>query len=295
MFGFMERQKADHHIATMARTLGVSRSGLYARRTRPKTLRAMEDEVLLDMIMRIHADSRGTYGAPRIQAELRIAHGIGSSRRRVARSMRQGGLRGVSRRRLHRPPTTVRDEGAAPARDLVRRDFHATAPNLLWLADITYVPTLEGFLYLACVLDACTRRCVGWAMRDTLATEIVTAALDMAILRARPAAGLIHHSDHGSQYTSTVFGQRCQEAGIIPSMGTVGDAYDHALAESFFATLECELIDREHFRARDEARTKIFDYLETWYNPRRRHSALDYLSPMDYERRWQETSSMRSL
>lgn len=295
MFGFMERQKADHHIATMTRVLGVSRSGIYARRRRPKSLRAMEDEVLADMVATIHQESRGTYGAPRIQAELQLAQGIACSRQRVARIMRQEGLRGVSRRRLHRPATTVRDERAAPARDLVRRDFHAAAPNQLWVADITYVPTLEGFLYLACVLDVCTRRCVGWAMRDTLAAEIVTAALDMAVLRARPAAGLVHHSDHGSQYTSTVFGQRCQEAGITPSMGTVGDAYDNALAESFFATLECELIDRETFRTRAEGRTKVFDYLETWYNPRRRHSALDYVSPLEYERRYQETSGGRSV
>ncbi len=295
MYGFMARQKASHHIVTMTRVLGVSKSGFYARRRRPKTLRAMEDEVLADMITRIHTESRGTYGAPRIQAELRIAHGISSSRRRVARLMRQEGLRGVSRRRLHRPTTTVRDAGATPARDLVQRDFQATQPNVLWVADITYVPTCEGFLYLACVLDVCTRRCVGWAMRDTLATEIVTAALDMAIRRTRPAAGLIHHSDHGSQYTSTVFGQRCQEAGIIPSMGTVGDAYDNALAESFFATLECELIDREKFVTRGEARTKIFDYLETWYNPRRRHSSIDYLSPMEFERRCQGASSAPSV
>ncbi len=295
MFGFVERQRADHHIATMTRVLGVSKSGFYARRRRAKSLRAMEDEVLADMIERIHRESRGTYGAPRVQAELAIAHGIGCSRRRVARIMRQQGLRGVSRRRPHRPITTARDEHAIPARDLVQRDFHATAPNLLWVADITYVPTCEGFLYLACVLDVCTRRCVGWAMRDTLASEIVTAALDMAILRARPAAGLIHHSDHGSQYTSTVFGQRCQEAGIIPSMGTVGDAFDNALAESFFATLECELIDREILSTRDEARTKIFDYLETWYNPRRRHSALEYLSPIEYERRYEEKSNAPSV
>ena len=295
MFGFAERQKADHHIATMTRVLGVSRSGLYARRTRPKSLRAMEDEVLRDMITTVHADSRGTYGAPRIRAELAIAKGIRSSRRRIARLMRQAGLQGVSRRQPHHPTTTVRDEAARPARDLVQRDFHATRPNVLWVADITYVPTLEGFLYLACVLDVCTRRCLGWAMRDTLATEIVTAALDMAILRARPGPGLIHHSDHGSQYTSYVFGQRCQEAGIVPSMGTVGDAFDNALAESFFATLECELIDRQEFVTREEARTKIFDYLETWYNPRRRHSALDYLSPMEFERRCQDTSSAPSV
>ncbi len=294
MFGFMERQKAQHHIVTMTRVLDVSKSGFYARRRRPKSLRAMEDEVLTAMITRIHQDSRQTYGAPRIRAELELAHGIGCSRRRVARIMRQEGLRGVSRR-AGRPITTVRDRSATPARDLVQRDFHAARPNVLWVADITYVPTLEGFLYLACVLDACTRRCVGWAMRDTLATEIVTAALEMAVLRARPEPGLVHHSDHGSQYTSTVFGQRCQEAGIVPSMGTVGDCFDNAMAESFFATLECELIDREMFATRDRARTKIFDYFETWYNPRRRHSALEYLSPMEYERRYQEKSGVTSV
>ncbi len=293
MFGFMERQKASHHIATMARTLAASASGFYARRRRPRSLRSLADEVLADMITKIHRESRGTYGAPRVQAELRIAHDIRCSRKRIARIMRQQGLQGVSRRRGVR--TTIRDEHATPAPDLVGRDFHATAPNVLWVADITYVPTLQGFLYLACVLDVCTRRCVGWAMRTTLASEIVTAALDMAIRRTRPAAGLIHHSDHGSQYTSFVFGQRCQEAGIVPSMGTVGDAYDNALAESFFATLECELIDRECFETREIARTKIFDYLETWYNPRRRHSSIDYLSPMDYERRCQEASSASSV
>ncbi len=289
MFGFMARQKASFHIATMARVFGVSKSGFYARRRRPRSLRALANEVLADMITTIHQESRGTYGAPRVQAELRIAQGVHCSRKRIARIMRQQGLQGVSRRRSIR--TTVRDETATAAPDLVRRDFRATRPNKLWVADITYVPTLQGFLYLACVLDACTRRCVGWAMRTTLATEIVTAALDMAILRTRPAAGLIHHSDHGSQYTSTVFGLRCQEAGIVPSMGTVGDAYDNALAESFFATLECELIDREIFRTRDDARTKVFDYLETWYNPRRRHSALEYLSPMEFERRCQQTTA----
>jgi len=293
MFGFMERQKASHHITTMARVLSVSASGLYARRTRPRSLRSLADEVLADMITRIHTESRKTYGAPRVQAELRIGHDIRCSRKRIARIMRQQGLAGVSRRRGVR--TTVRDERATPAPDLVGRNFVATSPNTLWVADITYVPTWEGFLYLACVLDVCTRRVVGWAMRTTLATEIVTAALDMAIARAHPAAGLIHHSDHGSQYTSFVFGQRCQEAGIVPSMGSVGDAYDNALAESFFATLECELIDRERFETREIARTKIFDYLETFYNPRRRHSALDYLSPMDYQRRCEETIGVPSV
>ncbi len=286
----MEREKAQHHIRTMARALGVSASGLYARRRRPRSLRSLADEILVDTIADIHRESRGTYGAPRIQAELRLGRDIAVSRKRIARLMRQAGLVGVSRRRGVR--TTVRDGAAVPAPDLVGRDFRAVRPNTLWVADITYVATGQGFLYLACVLDVCTRRCVGWAMRTTLASEIVTAALDMAVLRQHPGAGLIHHSDRGSQYTSIVFGQRCQEAGIVPSMGRTGDAFDNAMAESFFATLECELLDRETFATRGEARTKIFDFIEAWYNPRRRHSSIDYLSPVDYERRCEETTSV---
>lgn len=289
MFGFIERQKATHHIRTLARTLGVSASGVYARRRRPRSLHSLADEIMVDKIRAIHAESRGTYGAPRVQAELRLAQDIHCSRKRIARIMRQQGLAGVSRRRGVR--TTIRDEAATPAPDLVRRDFVAAAPNTLWVADITYVPTLQGFLYLAFVLDVCTRRVLGWAMRATLATEIVTSALDMALARAHPAAGLIHHSDHGSQYTSFVFGARCRDAGIVPSMGTVGDCYDNAMAESFNATLECELIDRERFATHEEARTKIFDFIETFYNPRRRHSALDYASPMEYERRCEEATA----
>lgn len=293
MFRFMQRERATHHIAAMARTLGVSPSGFYAQRTRPKSLRALENEVLAAMIGRIHADSRGTYGTPRVQAELRIASGIGISRKRIARIMRQEGLQGVSRRRgIH---TTIRDAAAVAAPDLVDRDFGATSPNQLWVADITSIATGEGFLYLAFVLDACSRRVAGWAMRTTLETEIVTSALDMALARTRPAPGLVHHSDHGSQYTSFAFGRRLQEAGITPSMGSVGDCFDNAMAESFNATLECELLDRETFRTREEARTKVFDFIETFYNPRRRHSALDYASPMEYERRCQETVSAPSV
>jgi len=285
MFGFMEREKARHHIATMARVLGVSRSGFHASRVRPRSLRSFANEILGDLVTKIHAESRGTYGAPRVQAELRLAYDVRCGRKRVARIMRHLGLQGVSRRRLHR--TTVRDETAAPAPDLVGRDFRADRPNQLWVADITYVATAQGFLYLAAVVDACTRRCVGWSMRNTLHAEIVTAALDMAIARTRPASGLIHHSDQGGQYASFAFGHRCREAGIAPSMGSVADAYDNALAESFFATLECELLDRSTFRTREEARTAIFDFIETWYNPRRRHSAIEYLAPMEFERRWQ--------
>ena len=284
MFRFIERENAP--IQTACRVLGVSASGFHAWRSRPKSERALGDAVLADIIARIHRESRGTYGAPRVHAELRLASGIRVGRKRVARLMRQQGLQGVHRRR--RPRTTVRDEQAAPADDLVGRNFAVDRPDRLWVADITYVRTDQGFLYLAVVLDACTRRIVGWSMRRTLETEIVTSALEMALQRRRPGAGLVHHSDHGSQYTSFAFGHRCREAGIAPSMGRVGSAYDNAMAESFFASLECELLDRMHFRTREEARIAIFDYLEAWYNPRRRHSALAYASPLEFERRIEE-------
>lgn len=282
MFRFIEREKAP--VTTACRVLGVSRSGYHAWRRRPKSLRALEDEVLVQIISEIHTDSRRTYGARRVHAELRLARDIRVGRKRVARLMRQQGLAGVSRRRGVR--TTIRDDAAAPAPDLVNRDFHPARPNALWVADITYVASGEGYLYLAAVVDACTRRVVGWSMRGTLHTELVTSALDMAIARARPDAGLVHHSDRGSQYTSFAFGHRCREAGIAPSMGAVGDAYDNAMAESFFATLETELLDRSRFRTRDDARLAIFDFIETWYNPRRRHSSIEYLAPLEFERRW---------
>jgi putative transposase len=265
----------------MCRVLEVSESGYYAWRVRPPSARARRDGELLERILAIHAQSRGSYGAPRVQAELR-AQGIRVSRKRVARLMGQAGLRGVSRRRF--VVTTVRDERAAPAPDLVQRDFTAARPNQLWVADITYIPTWAGFLYLAVVLDAWSRRVVGWAMETHLRTELVLEALEMAV-RQRQPHGVIHHSDQGCQYTSVAFGKRCREAGVRPSMGSVGDAYDNALCESFFATLECELLDRRRFAAQAEARIAVFDYIEGFYNPRRRHSALGYLSPIDYERR----------
>ncbi len=227
----------------------------------------------------VHRDSRGTYGAPRIHAEL-AAEGLRIGRKRVARLMRTVGLQGISRRKFR---TTVRDETARPAPDLVERQFTAAGPDRLWVADITYVPTWAGFLYLAVVLDAWSRRVIGWAMASHLRTELVLAALDMALAQRRPSE-VIHHSDHGCQYTSLAFGRRCRDAGVRPSMGSVGDAYDNAMCESFFATLECELLDRERFRTQADARLAVFDFIEGWYNPRRRHSALDYLSPMIYER-----------
>ncbi len=218
---------------------------------------------------------------PRVHAEL-SERGIHIGRKRVARLMCSAGLQGVSRRRSVR--TTVRNEVALCAPDLVEREFTAPGPNRLWVADITYVPTWAGFLFLAVVLDAWSRRVAGWAMETHLRTELVLAALDMAVAQRQPT-DVIHHSDQGCQCTSVAFGKRCREAGVRPSMGSVGDAYDNALCESFFATLECELLDRERFRTQVEARLAIFDFIEGWYNPRRRHSSLDYLSPIAYEKR----------
>jgi len=276
----MTAHQAFHRVAAMTRVLDVSPSGYYAWRKRPLSARACVDVELTAEIQAIHRESRGTYGAPRVHAEL-AARGIHVGRKRVARLMRRAGVHGVSRRRQFH--TTVRDESARPAPDLVDRQFHAAGPDRLWVADITYVPTWAGFLYLAVVLDVWSRRVVGWAMETHLRTELVLAALDMAVAQRRPTE-VIHHSDQGCQYTSIAFGSRCREAGVQPSMGSVGDAYDNAMCESFFATLECELLDRQRFRTPAEARLAVFDFIEGWYNPHRRHSALDYLSPLAYER-----------
>lgn len=278
----MTAHQAFHHVAAMCRTLDVSPSGYYAWRKRPLSPRARVDVELTAEIQAVHRESRGTYGAPRVHAEL-AARGIHVGRKRVARLMRGAGVHGVSRRKQFR--TTVRDETARPAPDLVDRQFAAAGPNRLWVADITYIATGAGFLFLAVVLDVWSRRVVGWAMAAHLRTELVMDALDMALRRRRPRPPVIHHSDQGCQYTSLAFGQRCREAGVQPSMGSVGDAYDNALCESFFATLECELLDRQRFSTHAAARLAVFDYIEGWYNPRRRHSALDYLSPMAYEQR----------
>ena len=283
MFRFIEAEKAHFPVAFLCRALGVSPSGYYAWRKRPPSVRALADAALSTSIRQIHAASRGTYGAPRIHAELADAHQTRCGRKRVARLMRAAGLVGVCRRRVVR--TTRREATAPVSDDLVRRAFTAPAPNRLWVADITYLPTWHGFLYRAVGLDVFSRRVVGWAMADHLRTELVLDALEMAVWNRRPAPGLVHHSDHGCQYTSLAFGRRCRQSGIAVSMGSVGDCYDNALAESFFATLECELIARSRWRTRSEARMAVFDYIEGFYNSRRRHSALAYLSPAEYERR----------
>jgi putative transposase len=276
-------------IATMCRVLGVSPSGYYAWRFRGPSNRAIADEELMRRIRAIHERSRGTYGAPRIRAEL-SAEGLNVARKRVARLMREADLEGVSRRK--HVITTRRDREGRPAPDLVDRNFRAQAPDRLWIADITYVPTWAGFLYLAVVLDVFSRRVIGWAMAAHLRTELVLEALNMALWRRRPEE-VIHHSDQGCQYTSLAFGKRCGEAGVRPSMGSVGDCYDNAMCESFFATLECELIERRAFRTQSEARRAIFEFIEGWYNPHRRHSSLGYDSPVDYERRHQVAAQIQ--
>ena len=268
-------------IAAMSRVLQVSRSGFYAWTGRGASRRSREDEELGRRIKLIHKQSRGTYGAPRIHAEL-VADGRRVGRKRVARLMREIGLRGVSRRKW--TTTTVQDRTVPVAPDLVKRDFKAWRPNELWVADITYVPTWERFLYVAVVLDAWSRRVVGWAFAIHLRVELVLGALRMAVRRRQPRA-VIHHSDRGSQYTSVAFGNRCREAGIRPSMGSVGDAYDNAMCESFFATLECELLAQHRFHSQTQAVPVVFEFIEGWYNTQRRHSALGYISPIEFERR----------
>jgi putative transposase len=264
----------------MCRVLGVSESGYHAWRQRPPSQRAQRDTALRLVVRAAHARSAGTYGAPRLLADLRDA-GYHVGQKRIARLLRVEGLSGVSKRRG--PPRLRRQTPEAPlAPDLVRRVFHATAPNQLWVADITYVPTAAGFLYLAVVLDVFSRRVIGWAMRSTLHTTVVLDALDMAAMQRR-ASGVIHHSDQGSQYGAFAFGQRCQTLGVRPSMGSRGDAYDNALAESFFSTLECECLARHRFASQTEARLTLFQYIEGWYNPHRRHSALVQRSPLAFE------------
>jgi putative transposase len=287
LYRFIEMEKARFPIAYMCRQLGVSKSGFYAWRSRPPSKRALADAQLGVTIRQIHTMSRGTYGVPRVDAELVEVHALRCGRKRVARLMRAAGLVGVCRRRRVR--TTQRDLAAIPSDDLVQRAFSATGPDRVWVADITYLPAWQSFLCLAVVVDAYSRWVVGWAMADHLRTGLVFDALAMAVQRRRPKPGLVHHSDHGCQYTSLAFGRRCREAGIAQSMGSVGDCYDNALDESFNATLECELIAKSRWRTHTEARMAIFDFIEGFYNPHRRHSALGYLSPAEYERRFAHT------
>lgn len=289
IFRFIEAEKANYAVTTLCRVMAVSTSGFYAWRSRPPSARGRADRDLSCLIETIHSHSRGTYGAPRIHAELRREHGIGTSRKRVARLMVAAGIKGCHRRRRHR--TTRGDETATPAPDLVERVFSAPGPDRLWVADITYVPTRRGFTYLAAVLDVFSRKIVGYAVRDDLSAALVNDALDAAAAERQTSPDLVLHSDRGCQFTSVTVGRRLDELGITASMGSTGDCYDNAMIESFFATRECELIDRTRFKDRSEARLQIFSFIDGFYNPRRRHSSLDYLSPDDYERRHRQQLS----
>ena len=280
----MRAHQADFPVLDdVPRPEGVPQRLLRLWLKRPPSARTRTDAVLKGRVEQIHQRSRGTYGAPRIRAEL-AEEGCGVSRKRIARLMLELGVRGVCGRR--RISTTRRSRQGRVASDLVNRVFTASRPNQLWVADLTYITyvayifTGSGFLYLSVMVDAWSRRVVGWAMATHMRTQLVLDALDMALYRRRPGS-VIHHSDHGSQYTALAFGQRCRQAGVRPSMGSVGDCYDNALCESFFATLERELLDRHRFATHAEARLAVFEYLEGvfeylegWYNRHRRHSAL---------------------
>jgi putative transposase len=284
-FRLIEAEKAEHSISRLCTVLGVTRQGFYAWRRRGPSLRQLGDDELAKLIVTIYDGSHQTYGAVRINDELRDDHDVHVGRKRVARLMRQLGVQGSSGREGKRPRTTRQDAKAPPAPDLVERRFVAEAPNRLWLADITYVPTLEGWLFLAVVEDMFSRKIVGWSMRDDLKADLVVDALAMAVTRRRPPKGLIHHSDRGSQFTSLAFGRTLRESGLVASMGSRGDAYDNAPCESVISRIKVEWIKRHRYTSRDQARLSIFTYIETFYNPRRRHSALGGISPDEYERR----------
>ena len=283
-YQLIEAEKAEHAISRLCTVLGLTRQGFYAWRRRGPSLRQLGDAELARLIVTIYDGSLQTYGAPRIQLELADEHDVHVGRKRVARLMRKLELQGVSRRGT-KPRTTVADEKAPPAPDLVERRFKADAPNRLWLAHITYVPTREGYLFLGVVMDMFSRKIVGWSMRDDLKADLVVDALAMAVTRRRPPAGLVHHSDRGSQPTSLAFGRTLRESHLIASMGSRGDAYDNAACESCISTLKVEWIKRHRYESRDQARLSIFRYIETFYNPRRRHSSLGGISPDEYERR----------
>lgn len=277
----MKANQAVLPVQAMCKTLRVSHSGYYDWLDRPASARAQANVVLLGQIRQAHAASDATYGVPRIQAEL-ADQGIKAGHNRIAAVMRAHGLRGVSRRRGW-CVTTKRDKDRRPAPDLVQREFTATGINQLWVADMTYIPTWAGFVYLAVVLDVYSRKVVGWAFGKQQTADLVIQALNMALITRKPQ-DVIHHSDQGSQYTSVDFGKRCKEMGVRPSMGSVGDAYDNAMAESFFASLECELIDRRSWKSFAEARMAVFTWIEGWYNPRRRHKGLGQKSPINFEK-----------
>lgn len=280
-YRFIAAEKAQHSVAQLCRVLQVAPSGYYAWRQRRPSRRAQGNVTLLQQIRAVHARSRCTYGAPRIHAELQAGNQH-ISRKRVARLMRQAGLVGRPPRRFRR--TTIADP-KAEVEDLVQRNFTASAPDQKWFGDITYIRTWEGWLYLAVILDAYSRKVVGWATADHLRTELATDALKLALSARRPKPGLIQHTDRGSQYTSTAYGEMLAAHHARQSVGRPGTCWDNAVAESFFATLKTELIYRHVWPTRRQAESAIFEFIAGWYNQHRRHSTLGYSSPAEVERR----------
>jgi transposase InsO family protein len=280
-FRFIEDRRADYPVTILCEVLGVSPAGYYAWRSRPESRRSAANREIVDDIKQVHRDTRGRYGSPRIHAELK-AQGRGVSRGRIERLMRHYGIRAImARPRRVRTTDSSHDFPIAP--NLLERHFTAVAPNRIWLADITYVETDQGWLYLATVMDLYSRRIVGWAMADHLRADLPLAALRMAISAQRPGAGLIHHSDRGVQYASAEYRNVMQSAGLRASMSRKGDCYDNAPMESFFHTLKTELVHQRHYATRAEAARDIFAYIEGFYNRTRRHSAIGYISPIEME------------
>jgi transposase InsO family protein len=284
-FAFIAAEKAAFPVTVLCRILAVSRAGFYAAQARPVPGRARGDAQLAVEIAAIHGESRQRYGSPRVHAELR-ARGRGVSRKRVARLMRRRGL-AARRRRRYRITTDSRHPFPVAA-NVLARQFTAPAPDAAWVTDITYIPTGEGWLYLAVILDLYSRRIVGWAMSDRLTRQLALDALGMALARRQPAPGLLHHSDRGSQYASGDYQTALGRQGIVGSMSRRGDCWDNAVAESFFATLKVELVHDALWPTRAAARTALFDYIEVFYNQQRRHSSLGFLSPLAFERQWHQ-------
>ena len=282
-FRFIEDRRDDYPVRQICAILGVSPAGYYAWRRRPESCRAAASRSLLSEIVRVHRDSGGRYGSPRIHAVLR-AQGRGISRGRIERLMRRYGIRAIMMQ-PRRVRTTDSRHNLPIAPNLLDRNFTAPAPNRVWLADITYIPTGEGWLYLAAVMDLYSRKIVGWAMRDHLRAELPLAALTMALQRQRPAAGLIQHSDRGVQYASEEYRGALQLAGMRPSMSRKGDYLDNAPMESFFHTLKTELVHHQKYTTRADAQRDLFAFIEGFYNRMRLHSAIGYISPVEMERK----------
>jgi putative transposase len=279
-FAFIRAEKARHDVALLCRVLGVSRSGYYAWQQRGLSKRALRDAQLGAEVVVAHRESRGTYGSPRVLVELR-EKGFRTSRKRVARLMRERGLSGSYRRRWKHGASSPADVVAEP--NVLDRNFAVDAPNRAWATDITYVRTWEGWLYLAVVIDLYARRVVGWSMQDHMRTDLVLSALTMAVGQRLPEPGLIAHSDRGAQYTSDDYRRALRSHGITCSMSHRGDCFDNAVVESFFGTLKSELLYRRSWATRDEAAAAIHEYIEVFYNRRRRHSFLGYRTPAEHE------------